>query len=448
MEENAPELDQPKKCVLILTSDAGYGHRSVANALKAALDQKYGSQCETHIVNPLDDPRAPTFLRDSEDDYTRLVRNAPELYRLGYKVSDAEFPHTIIESVLTVSLYEVMGELVRQHQPHVIVSTHTMYQPSLAAYFGLNKVYVPLIVVVPDLANVTRLWFEPDVDLFLVPSEAVKNIALKYGLKEEKLHITGIPVSPKFANNKRSKADIRADLGWHPYLPTFLAVGSPRVNGLAETLNVLNHFGLPLQVAATAGGDEGLLVELKAIDWHIPAHLYGYVENMPEMMLASDAVISKAGGLVVSESLASGLPILIIDVIPGQEEGNRDYVIEHGAGLVADNPIQVLEALAHWMKDDGSGLRQAAEKARRIGRPTAALESADLIWQAAQQGAKAKLPLSELRRARLIDLLTHNQITWDKKPKTDKKKKADKKPKTIKKKKAEKPSNRKIGEFE
>jgi 1,2-diacylglycerol 3-beta-galactosyltransferase len=141
---------------------------------------------------------------------------------------------------------------------------------------------------------------------------------------------------------------------------------------------------------------------------------------MPDMMLAADAIISKAGGLVVTESLACGLPIMLIDAIPGQEEGNRDFVVEHGAGVYVEKPMQVLEALSHWMRDDGHGLQEAAANARLIGRPNAAMEAADLIWQAASLGAGSENPISDLRRTRLVDLLTRNQIKWEKKPKPGK----------------------------
>ena len=104
-----------------------------------------------------------------------------------------------------------------------------------------------------------------------------------------------------------------------------------------ETMNVFNHFGLPLQIAVAVGKDKSLLDKLHAIDWHIPAHIYGFVDNMPEMMLAADAIICKAGGLVVTEALAGGLPIMLIDYIPGQEEGNRDFVVQNEAGVWRQN---------------------------------------------------------------------------------------------------------------
>jgi len=406
-----------KKKVLILTSDAGFGHRSASNALKTALTQKYANQCEVTIVNPLDDPRTPAFLRESEEDYIRLVQKAPEIYRLGYKASDNEIPSAIIENLLILALYEVMGEIVRKHLPDVIVSTYPMYQAPLRAFFDLNAVCSPLVVVVTDLITVHRLWFETGIDLCLVPTKEVKKLALENGMEEDKIQITGIPVSPQLIENTRNKTDLRQSLGWEADLPTFLAVGSRSAERLVETLYVLNHFGLPLQIAVTAGRDRDLLDKLHAIDWHIPAHIYGYVDNMADMMLAADAIICKAGGLVVTEALACSLPIMLIDIIPGQEEGNRDYVVQNGAGVMVEKPLQVLETLAHWMQDDRQGLQKAAGNAQRIGRPHAATDAADLIWKAALQGPEGIRPMSELRRTRLIDLLTHNQVKWDKKGK-------------------------------
>jgi hypothetical protein len=108
---------------------------------------------------------------------------------------------------------------------------------------------------------------------------------------------------------------------------------------------------------------------------------------------------------------------MLIDAIPGQEVGNRDYVVQHGAGVYVEKPMQVLEALSHWMRADGRGLRAAAANARLIGRPNAAMEAADLIWESTLSGSGGLHPISDLRRTRLIDLLTRNQIKWEKKPK-------------------------------
>jgi 1,2-diacylglycerol 3-beta-galactosyltransferase len=401
-----------KKRILILTADAGFGHRSAANAIAAALEREHSEECEVQILNPMEDRRAPFYLRDSATDYDRLVRAAPELYRLSYETSDKEIPSFLVESVLTVALFEIIRDMIRKLDPDAIVSTYPLYQAPLTSYFTLNQYYVPLTMIVTDLVTVHRIWFSPGVEMCMVPTPEVQKLALNNGVAQSKIHVTGIPVSPEFVLKKSRKADLRKELGWNPRLPTILAVGSRRVDQLMENLNVLNHFGKPLQVIAIAGKDEDLYTKMKAVDWHIPAHIYDFVTNMPELMMASDAVICKAGGLVVTESLASGLPMLLVDVIPGQEEGNRDYVVRNGAGEMVESPLQMLETLSHWMANGESLLKERARAARHLGRPNSAAVVADLVWRSALRGPVNKRVRLGINRSHLIDLLGRNKIHW------------------------------------
>jgi 1,2-diacylglycerol 3-beta-galactosyltransferase len=121
-------------------------------------------------------------------------------------------------------------------------------------------------------------------------------------------------------------------------------------------------------------------------------------------------VICKAGGLIVTESLACGMPLLLIDVIPGQEEGNRDFVLKYGAGVMVENPMQTIETLSHWLADDGRVLKEYAKSACSVGRSNSAFDAVDLIWQAAQRGPRNSRGKPGTRRTSLIDLLTRNNI--------------------------------------
>lgn len=382
-------MTDPKR-ILILTADAGFGHRSAANAVAAALEQSYGSDVDVHVVNPLDDKRTPAFLRDSQSDYDKIVKTMPELYRLGYDASDAALTSAIVESAVTIMLLEVMNEQIRTYRPNVILTTYPFYQAPLEHLFEINKECVPLYTVVTDLATVHRMWFNNKVDGLMVPNGEVKRLAISYGMTKTKVHVTGIPTHPNIANEKRTKRAIRQELGWNPTLPTILAVGSRRVDKLVDMLEIVNHYGAPLQVAAVAGKDEKLYNQFIGIDWHVPAHIYDYVDNMPLFLKASDAIICKAGGLIVSESLASGLPMMLIDVLPGQEEGNAHYVVDNEAGDLVETQVEALETLAHWMTDGKKVLRQRAESAARLGRSQAAFDVADFVWRAANRPTVAR----------------------------------------------------------
>lgn len=411
-------FDHPRvlRRILILTADAGFGHRSAANAVASALEEMYGDLCEVTILNPLEDKRAPFFLRDSQSDYDKIVRNMPELYRFGYDASDYTVPVVIMEQALTVLLFEVMRDIVRKYRPDAILTTYPLYQAPLRAVMTITRTTIPLLVAVTDLATVHRLWFSSSVDLCMVPTQIVRDLALNHGLLPDQVQVTGIPINPVVVREKRCPAEIRRDLGWRDDCITALAVGSRRVDRLVDTLNILNHYGQQLQLIVVAGKDERLFKELNAIEWHVPVKLYEFVNNVPTFMKASDFIISKAGGLVVTESLACGLPMMLIDAIPGQETGNADYVVQNGAGDLAFTPVEVLETISHWLLDGGRLLRERAENAASLGRPNAAYDVANAVWLLAQQFASRTGMPSGTGRLRLIDLLSRNHIHWDEEP--------------------------------
>ena len=375
------------KRILILIADYGFGHHSAANAISEALQEIYGGNCVVEIVNPLDDKRAPAFLRKEQVNYDRIVLEMPDLYKLGYQVSDSPAVSNLIESAVTLLMFTLLRDIVHQHQPDVIVCTYSIYPAILSAIFGMEKHRIPVITVVTDLGAVHNLWFYPKTDLCLVPNQAVSDLAIVAGLAPEKVIITGIPVHPDLAKRDQDQSSIRLSLGWSPDLFTVLAVGGKRVGEFYKTLDALNHSGLPLQLAIVTGGDDDLYNRFKETEWHLAAHLYNFVTNMPTLMRAADCVLSKAGGLIVSEALACGLPLLLINAIPGQESGNVDYVVKGSVGDVARDPLEALEIMCHWLTKERELYQVRRQNARRLGRPQAASDVANLVWAATAEPA-------------------------------------------------------------
>jgi 1,2-diacylglycerol 3-beta-galactosyltransferase len=98
---------QNTKRILILTADVGFGHRNAAKAIAAALDERYGKACSIEIANPLDHKLTPAILRESQTDYDKMVRRMPDAYKLSYQFSNEPVPSAVIESGLTVLLFNV-----------------------------------------------------------------------------------------------------------------------------------------------------------------------------------------------------------------------------------------------------------------------------------------------------------------------------------------------------
>jgi 1,2-diacylglycerol 3-beta-galactosyltransferase len=402
----------PKK-VLILTADAGSGHRNAAIAVNHALTELYGNELEIKVTNPLDGTKAPAFLKDSQKDYDKWVQNVPELYKFGYDVSDGLVSKTIMESVLIVSLYGVMQNLIEIEQPDVIVTTFPLYQAPVHAALAIRHYHIPVISILTDLATVHQIWFNSEVDIYIVPNEIVKKLAIKSGVTKNKIHVIGIPIDPEISKNTKNKQELRKKLNLLENKITIFAVGSKREENLLESLNMLNHSGFDIQLIVSAGNDKSLLQELKDVDWHIDTKIFEYIEDMPEYLLASDLIISKAGGLIVTEALACGLPIIMVSVIQGQETGNANYVIEGDAGFSVDNPIQFLEKISNLLIHDNEKLFEMQKNALKLGNANAAYDISKIIRNTVY--AKRYHDENHMNfRSKIVNLLSQNQIEVDK----------------------------------
>ncbi len=393
-----------RKTILILTADAGFGHRSTANALARAFDRQYDDDANVVVVNPLDEPGAPPFLRSAESDYDKLATSWPQFYKLGYKMSDLALTTSVTEMSYVMIMYDLISRLMKQHAPDVVVVTFPTYQYPVAAWRRISGRYVPMATVVTDLLSLQKMWFSASADLCLVPTQYAADLALERGLDPETVRVTGLPVDPILADAP-DKAGARAALGWPADKFTVLMAGSKRVERLDEFAHVLNHAGFDLHLVAVAGGNDALYRKLRTMDWHIPVTIHNFVKNMPDMLHAADCVVSKAGGLIVTESLACGLPLLITQVIPGQETGNAELVTREGAGDFVPEPLQFLEAMGDWLADGGRLYRQRAANASRLGRASAALEAADLIWQLAEAPTPERSSRFPVSLDKLKDLL-------------------------------------------
>jgi UDP-N-acetylglucosamine:LPS N-acetylglucosamine transferase len=280
-------------------------------------------------------------------------------------------------------LAPALQSILRRHCPDAVVTTYPLYHPGLSQLLAARR--VPLITVVTDLGSVHPLWFSRPAEACLVATQTVRQQAIACGLPPDRVHITGVPVDPRLAGAHRPAAASREELGWRPDRPVLLAVGGRRVLGFVESVRAVDRSGAPLQLAIVAGGDDELYARLGRADWSLPAHVYNWVDDLPRLMRAADGLLCKAGGLIVSEALACGLPLLLVDRLPDQEMGNAEFVMQSGAGELALNPDAAASAVWRWFGQGGQVLAQRTQKARAVGRPRAAYDAAEHVWQAAQR---------------------------------------------------------------
>jgi 1,2-diacylglycerol 3-beta-galactosyltransferase len=376
-------MSDKRKPILLLTSDAGFGHRSACRAVEDALCH-LDSSLDILTGNPVQDPDLPDLIKQLETGYDNVVTDDPTLYQLAYAATDAPVVAKLMQDVVTTALNRSMRKIVLSHQPQAIVTTYPAYsQAAIKVARELPKP-APVDVVVTDLVNVHSLWFHNDAAQTFVPTGHVYRQALDQGLEKKKVQLTGLPVNPKIALEKRDKQTIRKALGWDSDVTTVLIVGSARSGQTANIATLLDRSGLAIQIAAVAGGDRESEDALRETEWKGNVHVYGLVQNMPELMCAADMIVCKAGGLIVTESLACGLPLILYEALPGQEVGNVRYVVESGAGVWSPGPIGVLTTAYAWLTGDRSELEKCREAAQRVGKPRSAFDVAERVLKQLQ----------------------------------------------------------------
>ena len=374
--------------VLILTADAGFGHRSAAKAIEEAILDGHGDECDCKIVNPVDDLRTPGIIRRPQLNYDRTIRSSRGVYYLSYRMSDSLPISTVVEGVISRLMAPVFRDLLLKERPDAIISTYLLYNSALRSALKAHRMHTPFLSVITDLADVHHMWFQPGPDMFFTASDEVREEAIRSRVSPARVAVSGLPVDIRIPKEEREKDEIRRSLGWDPSLPTVLAVASKRVKGFVDKLEGVEGCGHPMQLVVVAGGNDALYQEVNAREWKAPIHTYNFVGNLPEMMLAADVLVTKAGGLIVSEGLACGLPMILIDSISGQETGNVRYVCNHGVGVKAKTREDVRNVLCEWLGNEGNVLRQYAANARLLGKPGAAYRISDEIWKVLQRNER------------------------------------------------------------
>lgn len=377
--------------ILLLTNDAGSGHRSAAMALEAAFARVYGSAAHVVVRNPSQHSSAPTLFRHYERAYIGGLQYAPGLYHLGYALSELPGVAQIFNHSVRQMLRQAIAQILNEMQFDLVISVYPLYTAIVASLYRNAPTRPGLMTVVTDLGEVHNSWFNRGDDYCAVPTAVARASAIKRGMRPEAVVTTGMPVHPSFGQPRADQTTLRRELGWREDLPTLLLLGGGAGVGQLEALALaLDSIRLPLQLAVVTGKNQALAEQLREHNWRIPAHIYGFVP-LADMMHAADIVATKAGGLTVSEALAAGKPLLIHGDPPGQEEGNLRYVQSHGAGLWIEDPNAFATHVTHWLTYP-TQMERATAGAQRLGRPDAALRIVRLGWDLATSGPRNNMP--------------------------------------------------------
>ena len=371
------------KKVLIFYAAYGGGHLSAAKSIQKYITENFTDvesemvDCMKYINKPLE--------KVTTGAYREMAKKAPKLWGKVYFDSEKGLLSEISKDSNKL-MAKKLGKLINEINPDLIISTHP-FSSQMASYLkGKGKIDCEIATILTDFA-IHKQWLVGSeyTNNFFVSNDTMKNDMIDLGISENKIHVTGIPMSDRFFENFDKEA-IYKMFNFNPDKKVILFFGGGEFGlGKDRTVQVLDSFVKKLtnfQIVAVAGKNEKMKEAFEDLAKNNQAEdrvrVLGFTDKVPELMHISCLVVSKPGGLTTTETLASSLPMIIINPIPGQEEENAEFLESKGAGIwlkSTDNPDDIIDLV---FKDENK-LEQMKENAIKLAKKNSTKEICNIL---------------------------------------------------------------------
>ncbi len=378
---------EPPVRLLFLVGDTGGGHRSAAKAVAQALDQACPGRFAPFIYDPLRGPDAPRWLRWIVGLYGPCIRISPWLWGLLWRAVSSPLALGWLRRTLMSPAYRGVARSAATWRPALIVSFHPLTaQPAVRVRDG-SAGEVPVITVITDLVTAHLAWRDAEVDRVIVPTAAVAGRCAQDGTPEGRYVETGLPVAAEFCRTPASAPErhtLRRSLGLSGRFLVVVTGGGEGSGGIyRRTVAILRQVD-DVDVVVICGRNQRLRRQLTRLAERTEGRLtvQGFVDNMADWLRCADVVVGKAGPGTIAEATCCAAPLVLTSFLPGQEEGNAEFVVRAGAGSYAARPRELAAEIAR-LRDDPAALAAMRAASARVGRPRAAADIAGLLAEVA-----------------------------------------------------------------
>ena len=375
------------KRILVAYATAGIGHKKSALAVKAALDEIAPKDVEIKLIDALDytNPGFKWFYLQS---YLFMVSRTPTLWGLSYYLTDNPVVNLLVSRLRRLNNWlssKRLLEFLVSWRPDVIISTHFFASEVISDMKGQANLESRLITAITDY-KAHAWWVAENTDLYVVASDDTKADLVRWKVDESRIKVLGIPVEPVFSKPVDGKAILDKN-GLDDDRLTMLVIGGGfGVGPIEEIVKIIDGISRPLQIITICGHNDELVGRLEGLKAGFKHRMIvlGFVDNVYEYMEIADLLISKSGGITVSESLAKELPMVVVSPIIGQETSNCSFIVSHGAALKVDNIGKLKEALEK-LTAHPERLVEMRIRIQDIRKPAACYDVAKLALEAAEK---------------------------------------------------------------
>ncbi|OLE55503.1 MAG: hypothetical protein AUG51_03345 [Acidobacteria bacterium 13_1_20CM_3_53_8] len=354
----------------------GSGHVRAARAVAEELERE-SPQAVVRVIDALEDCRW-LFRAIYVWPYWAMVRYAPALWKKFFESRVAHrSEQTAPPWAFRYGCPQVFGEIA-WFKPDIIVAVEVAAceMAVIAKRTGLTEARI--VNVITD-HEAEPIWVKPEVDVYAVADESVRDQLCVWGAKPEKVVVCGIPTDASFRST-HDELETRAAHGVNDELPLVLLMGGGMgPTRMHEIAGRLCESELPMSIVAIAGRDERAL---KRLAW-IPSgrntelRVLGWTEDVAALMKAATLLVTKPGGLTLAEAALCGLPVVIFDGIPGPETLNAERFASAGAGIITHGARETAASVEELLRDEELRASMSLHS-RQLAKPRAAVDVARL----------------------------------------------------------------------
>ncbi len=354
--------------ILLLTAAYGEGHNAAARGLQAAFAE-LGADAEIVDLFAL---TGGAFYDRSRRGYIDLINSAPNVWATIYRLLD-RFPIVPATLPFLGSMFRLLRRMLDETQPLAVVSVYPVFGYVLEQLYPQRRPFA-FHTVITDSITINSVWYRCASDTFIVPNEDSARVMLEAGLPAEKVRTLGFPVAPQFARDRPERPA--------PVPPRILYMvnaGRERAPGIVRRLLAIE----PIHLTVTVGRDEDLRLQLEQIAAELgkPLEIHGWTQRMPELLMTHHLLIGKAGGATVQETIAARTPMLLTQIVPGQEEGNAMLLLQNRCGALCETADALGSMVERLFVNSGARWREWEENITRLSRPDAALQIARYVLE-------------------------------------------------------------------
>ena len=362
--------------ILILSISAGIGHIKAALAIKDYMEVIYDN-CAVEIVDALKYIH-PFIDKLIIGGYLKTVKNSPILFGKLYNASDNDTNISNLGRLFNDFISSKLKDMIKEFMPDIIVATHPFHLEMLSVLKVKQELDIPVIAVITDF-SIHSFWIHNYVDAYVIPDEDLKHELLNKGIDNSIVFPYGIPVNTRFLK-QFNKQSILCELGFDEK-PTILIMGGGLgIGSIKKIFRLLAFSKIDVQIIVVTGNNSRLRcqIDLIAKNCNKKIRVFSFTDKIPEFMSISDLLITKPGGVTISEALVKELPIAIIAPIPGQEEKNCEYLLNKDIAVRLEKNENHLETILNILNNKDR-LLQMKLNSKLMAKPDAVRNISDLI---------------------------------------------------------------------